>query len=1084
MKKQKNKIDNHFLPDWPLTADQSLETRFGHPEIAKTLTKLLLSCRKPFTAGLFGEWGTGKTTIINFVVDSVKKTAQVAVVVFDVWKHEGDGLRRFFLKDLVVQLKESGDLPRDFKLREELESSVTRTGQGKLRLNKASTGNFVLIAAVLVLAVLLGYSLHGTPGFALYLSIVFSLPIGGVLLMLLYQAGTQVLTTETTTFGRDRFQDAHEFQDEFYRILSSLKEAGLERLIIVIDNLDRCTHEKAIELLSTLKTYLAKDRDEQNNCVFLIACDEQAIGEHIRSVYKLENDTKSSGEFLRKFFNVSITIPNFIDTELYTYTEALLKETAIPALEDSNVAFIITTAFRANPREIKQFINILSARFLLAEEREASKLIVRKGAVTSNPAFLAKILVIQDKFKEQYQKVVETGRLEWDTQNVQPGYDDFFRATRTITANVVRPFIFLKQSHEELVLPDAEKLELSLLENNADEAKKLVMEALKREFGSELERFVLSLISKNERRLAYLFNIVSTILATLHNQPVNFSSHFYNKVASLLVADHELRPELINFDPTVIFESLVFQCDQADKKKLLDDYVRLLGEPKEEEKKGLTPENLTKIFCQFRDNKDHLEQDQITKLSAILNGKYSGDREVLGIFRNDDEIRAFVSEEVLTGLIIALSVEDSSSEQLSSKIEFAQRFSIVARHLAANTAISKAIELMRAAAGLESPLKLALVAEIKQLLRAFSESIESLEDKELLGQLASITYECAITEPDWDARKIYLSLLMQNRPFVPEAISQRAAEIDGFIREFFVNASFHAIEEVFIETGDEIAAQVVTDLSDVFQQRIQSDQAIFELSYAVANKDQRTQWLENLLNSEQWEIGLTKLESLSFNVDDPQRTANTLLAVASNATLDNKVRLFDAAKKLGLADSDEAIVEYLSQIKALLIDPNPDAQNIGADAIRGGHGISGLKIGTLIREVVEWLRGLDISESYQPSPIKTVYEHWKTTDRLVKEEFIDFVLDKLITRATTLESMRLGFECLCAMTPRPGYAQNEAHFKRILDRAKTESDQELAQQLKDGLGAMKPSRISAQQKGFWEQVDQLADEDQLVSPIA
>mgnify|MGYP001602705899 CR=1 FL=1 len=77
--------------------------------------------------------------------------------------------------------------------------------------------------------------------------------------------------------------------------------------MIIVDNLDRCSHSKAVELLSTIKTFLAKDDGNRSDCVFLITCDDEAIKQHIRSVYLKDNENGASGafdvdEFLRKFF--------------------------------------------------------------------------------------------------------------------------------------------------------------------------------------------------------------------------------------------------------------------------------------------------------------------------------------------------------------------------------------------------------------------------------------------------------------------------------------------------------------------------------------------------------------------------------------------------------------------------------------------------------------------------------------------------------------------------------------------------------------------------------------------------------------
>src|SRR3989338_4911981 len=99
-----------FLEERPLqSATEFSNSKFGHGEIADTLVKIVKACPAPFTVGLFAKWGSGKSTVANSLKDKLPKE-NIPVIIFDVWKHEGDSLRRTFLKEMVRQLKELGDI--------------------------------------------------------------------------------------------------------------------------------------------------------------------------------------------------------------------------------------------------------------------------------------------------------------------------------------------------------------------------------------------------------------------------------------------------------------------------------------------------------------------------------------------------------------------------------------------------------------------------------------------------------------------------------------------------------------------------------------------------------------------------------------------------------------------------------------------------------------------------------------------------------------------------------------------------------------------------------------------------------------
>ena len=61
---------------------------------------------KPFTIGLFGEWGSGKSSVLktakNFL--EAKPNSKYRFVTYDAWKYAGDSFRRMFLYELQNEL--------------------------------------------------------------------------------------------------------------------------------------------------------------------------------------------------------------------------------------------------------------------------------------------------------------------------------------------------------------------------------------------------------------------------------------------------------------------------------------------------------------------------------------------------------------------------------------------------------------------------------------------------------------------------------------------------------------------------------------------------------------------------------------------------------------------------------------------------------------------------------------------------------------------------------------------------------------------------------------------------------------------
>lgn len=539
-----------FLSDRPLDADKEQEMRFGHPGIVDTLQNIVSTCPTPFTIGLFGKWGTGKTTIVNALKRKLH-ASEIATIIIDAWKHEGDALRRTFLQDTINQLQEKqGEkqyLNADVKLSENLRVPISRTFHSKITSHSIIWPLIIVITAFIVVGILI--YLFSPNNLGTYISTVLG---GGLVVGILLWLLQQSVTTETVTKVTDRFQDPQEFESEFKEIIG---EVAAEKLLIIIDNLDRVSCDKAIELLSTIKTFL-----EQKKCVFLIACDAEAIKRHLESSYALNSEnsvgvsTFDGDEYLRKFFNSYLVIPEFIDTELYSYTEKLLDESNLHAPDRPDVAYVITKAFRDNPRQIKQFINTLISHLLLAEQREMSKEL-NKDTVTTNVAYLAKDLIIRLQFSKYYDSWV---RGELENSGIKK-LDDFLRATKPISVEDNRPFRYLKLSEQEIEIPEIRDLQLAFQDNNVDQASQII-KRFKADTSklSALNKDISSFIDNNRGRGVLLFNIVSSILTTMKKLGIEFDKHFYHNVAEVLNDDGQLGTQLQNFAPKIIFSEVLY----------------------------------------------------------------------------------------------------------------------------------------------------------------------------------------------------------------------------------------------------------------------------------------------------------------------------------------------------------------------------------------------------------------------------------------------------------------------------------------------------------------------------------------------
>ena len=96
-----------FNPDLPIT--KSTEDVLNRGTFAKSLAKTLLQYDQPssFTIGLYGEWGSGKTSLLNMILENVESGDDSAVILrFNPWLcSEPRQLIAQFFKQMAAAIK-------------------------------------------------------------------------------------------------------------------------------------------------------------------------------------------------------------------------------------------------------------------------------------------------------------------------------------------------------------------------------------------------------------------------------------------------------------------------------------------------------------------------------------------------------------------------------------------------------------------------------------------------------------------------------------------------------------------------------------------------------------------------------------------------------------------------------------------------------------------------------------------------------------------------------------------------------------------------------------------------------------------
>ncbi len=465
---------------------------FNHEAFANTLFNVVKDNDPPLTVGLFGGWGVGKSSIINRLEAKCRSSADVfAYVSFNAWAYSGDSLRRQLLLAIARGLikdkpKREIELEKLRKLNyaqvlEELPGHSLKDLWDKARgegLFKALGTEFVsafehvkvaeqgVVGIVVSLVFLLVGILHIVYGGITSNGEIQRWSLIWFVLMaanLFFPKVENIFVLKKREVFDARLIFPEQFEDEYNRLLEKYA-FDVKKIVVVIDDLDRCDAETIKNVLVTLKNFMGRGKS-----MFVIPMDDSSV---VR-MFQGEN-TNFGYEQLRKYFSVSLRIPAFHDGDLLDFARRISSEYNIPP----SVPWVAALGYCRDGRKMKHFLNLYKLKYGVAEER--AKFGYLGGVKLENMSMqLAKIVVLEYQYPEffrfisTYPESIELftqaarGALSVDLNNIpmkelgddvvsvddlwrtQPGLRQFLRATHFIPLSDFDIVSKLKTSNQE-----------------------------------------------------------------------------------------------------------------------------------------------------------------------------------------------------------------------------------------------------------------------------------------------------------------------------------------------------------------------------------------------------------------------------------------------------------------------------------------------------------------------------------------------------------------------------------------------------------------------------------------------------------
>lgn len=399
-----------------LAIGQAGQDRLKFDQYCQVLSHIVRTADTPLTIGIFGPWGSGKTSLMRLVMAELEKQYKAPTLVwFNAWKYDQEeALWRALIIQVLNALRpelKAGEEPNDeqadlVQRLDDLEASLYGV------VEREEVGGVTVDWDKLVKGSVLGLT---------HLSLSMLPAVGGALSKMADKAAEQLgvgdLATITEAIQRERrkiYRDHINALEKFEREFAAIVEQEIVQkkdrcLVVFIDDLDRCLPEKAIAVLEALKLFL-----EVPGCVFFLGVDREVIQQGIRVKYKgflLDSDDPAVAErripisgdnYLEKIVQLPFHLLPLDETRV----EQFIQESGLDL--PAGCADLFAAGLEANPRKIKRALNIFRLLYELAQIRQgAGDFTVAGREVTINPHLLAKMVVIQNRYRDLYHDLLE-----------------------------------------------------------------------------------------------------------------------------------------------------------------------------------------------------------------------------------------------------------------------------------------------------------------------------------------------------------------------------------------------------------------------------------------------------------------------------------------------------------------------------------------------------------------------------------------------------------------------------------------------------------------------------------------------------
>jgi tetratricopeptide (TPR) repeat protein len=317
-------IPHNIYPIKIITDETSPKGFLDFRKYAKSLAQIIENSTPRFTVGIFGGWGTGKTTLMSLILEQFQENEKILPVWFDAWRYEREEYLAIipFLRTMRLKLEEHS-VSNSYEAHRwnSVKKGIERTINAFLKSTKLTIGAKEFLSAEIDFAEVLKYF------------------------------------TGDGSIGNDFKTIYYDIKGFLEHALDELREKDPSfRIVVFIDDLDRCRPEKALEVLESIKSFF-----DIEGIIYVIGMNDASIDALIEKKYGENARKKIKGsDYMKKIVQLPFQIPDWSESDILNFVNSIIlyevKDSIVGNDFRANMNLLVKS-IEANPREVKRFVN-------------------------------------------------------------------------------------------------------------------------------------------------------------------------------------------------------------------------------------------------------------------------------------------------------------------------------------------------------------------------------------------------------------------------------------------------------------------------------------------------------------------------------------------------------------------------------------------------------------------------------------------------------------------------------------------------------------------------------------------------------